>query len=277
MPGVATGLSLRLPSFLSSSAPHLCIQWSSSLHLTRKPDGFEAPPVFIPWRSKIAYKFIVDGRWMTNDAEPTEVDHGFVNNVYTAPAKPVLPEPEPSAPPSYHSETEVEPEPAEKVADEPTTNGTALLPVIHETPATPPVEEAGPEQQTRGPDNESEAIVAPAVEAVRKTVAHVVEAAKAVVAQVVPAPIEVEKAADEVRFFQLLVLGCGLTTTIPQITSVPEAAPKDLSAPVAPEVCVRVIISRCANNPTRIAAHPDSGPRVSAQSAHWHTSQLDAW
>ncbi|KAI0278555.1 hypothetical protein BGY98DRAFT_879514, partial [Russula aff. rugulosa BPL654] len=61
--------------------------WSSSLRASRKPDGFEAP-IFIPWKDKIAYKFIVDGRWMTNDTEPTEIDHGFVNNVYTAPSKP---------------------------------------------------------------------------------------------------------------------------------------------------------------------------------------------
>ena len=133
MPGIDTGISLRLPSFLFPSSPHLCLQWAGSLRLSRKPDGFEAPPFFIPWRHKMAYKFIVDGRWMTNDAEPKEVDHGFINNVYIAPPKPVLPEPElqaePStAPPSYHSESEVEHEPAEKVAEKPATNGTALTP-----------------------------------------------------------------------------------------------------------------------------------------------------
>ncbi|KAH9991498.1 hypothetical protein BJV77DRAFT_922730, partial [Russula vinacea] len=61
--------------------------WSSSVRLSRKPDGFEAP-VLIPWKDTIQYKFIVDGRWMTNDAEPKVVDHGFVNNLYTAPPKP---------------------------------------------------------------------------------------------------------------------------------------------------------------------------------------------
>ena len=81
---------------------------------------------------------------MTND-EPTEVDHDFVCNVYTAPAKPVLPEPEPSAPLSYHSETEVE------VADKPTTNGSVFPPVVHETPTTPPVDSAAPEQQPAVP------------------------------------------------------------------------------------------------------------------------------
>ena len=47
-------------------------------------------PVFIPWRDKMEYKFIVDGRWMTNDG-PTEVDPGFIIAVYTAPPIPVLP------------------------------------------------------------------------------------------------------------------------------------------------------------------------------------------
>jgi hypothetical protein len=90
-----------------------------SLRLPRKPDGFETSPIFIPWRHKITYEFIVDGRWMTNDAEPTEVHHGFISNVYTAPSKLVLPEAEPStAPPSYHSESGVEHEPAEKVTPE---------------------------------------------------------------------------------------------------------------------------------------------------------------
>jgi hypothetical protein len=37
--------------------------------------------------------FQVHRRWslVTNDAEPTEVDHGFINNVYTTLPKSVLP------------------------------------------------------------------------------------------------------------------------------------------------------------------------------------------
>jgi len=137
---------------------------------------------------------------MTNDAEPTEVDHGFVNNVYTAPPKPVLPEPEPStAPPSYHSESEVEHEPVEKVADKPATNGTALH-VIRDTPT--PTADAAPEQRPRVPGDGT--TVDPAVEAVRETVAPAVEAAQEAVAQVAPPPIEVEKAADEVRLNPLV-------------------------------------------------------------------------
>jgi hypothetical protein len=189
-------------------------QWSHSLRLTRKPDGFEAPPVFVPWREKIAYKFIVDGRWMTNDAEPTEVDHGFVNNVYTAPPKPVPSEPEPStAPPSYHSESEVEHEPAEKVAAD------KLTTVVRESTPTPTA------------DNGSGATTVDiTVETVRETVAPAVEAAQAAVAQVAPAPIEVEKAADE-------------------ITSEPKVAPAPAEIPV-PELAPKVPIGILPNSMT---------------------------
>lgn len=50
----------------------------------------------IPWEQKIKYKFIVDGKWLVHEDQPTEVDPGgFVNNIYIAPAKPViLPAPE---------------------------------------------------------------------------------------------------------------------------------------------------------------------------------------
>jgi hypothetical protein len=43
------------------------------------------------WRDKMAYNFNVDGSWMTNDIEPTEVDPDFIIDVYTAPPMPVLP------------------------------------------------------------------------------------------------------------------------------------------------------------------------------------------
>ena len=214
MPGLATGISLGLPSFLFPSSPHLCLQWACSLRLTRKPDGFEAPPIFIPWRHKMAYKFIVDGRWMTNNAEPTEVDHGFINNIYTAPPKPpaptVLPEPVPepsTAPPSYHSESEVEHEPAAvKVSADDKLAVPVDVDVIRDTP-TPT---AAPEQQhPRVPDNE------PAVEAVRESVtapaAAVVEATQAAVAQVAPAPADVDKAAREVRTYRCSLFTHALT------------------------------------------------------------------
>ena len=191
MPSLTTGLSLRLPSFIFSSAPHLCIQWSSSVRLTRKPDGFEAP-VLIPWKDKIAYKFIVDGRWMTNDTEPTEIDHGFVNNVYTAPPKPPSLAPHlDSTPPSHRSESEVESEHAEKVpvdADKPVANGSALD-ETHEVPT--PIVEPSPEEPSTIPKPEPEeakAVITPTVET-----AHVA------FAQVALDPQEVERASDEVR------------------------------------------------------------------------------
>jgi hypothetical protein len=65
MPGIATGIS-RFPSFLFPSLPHLCLRQAGSLHLTRKPDGFKAPPR----PDKMAHK--AHRRWrMTSDAEPT--------------------------------------------------------------------------------------------------------------------------------------------------------------------------------------------------------------
>lgn len=121
MPAITTGLSLRLPSFISSwttSSPtsYLCLQWSSSIRLARKASGFEAP-VRIPWQDKICYKFIVDGRWVTNDAEPTESEGGFVNNVYTAPSKPAPPTID--APPAVLAPEAVHPEPKEVPSEEP--------------------------------------------------------------------------------------------------------------------------------------------------------------
>lgn len=45
----------------------------------------------IPWEQKIKFKFIVDGEWLVHEDQPTEVDPGgYVNNIYTAPAKPVM-------------------------------------------------------------------------------------------------------------------------------------------------------------------------------------------
>lgn len=183
MPAITTGFSFRLPSFLIPSAPHLCIQWSSSLRLSRKPDGFEAP-VFIPWKDKIAYKFIVDGRWMTNDTEPTEVDHGFVNNVYTAPSKPPMPEPQHVGVPN---KSEVEPEHVEKVsghADKPVENGSALE-EPHEAPI--PTAAPAPEKSSTLPDKAKEVVTS------------AVDATHAAIAQAAPEPQEVERVSEEVR------------------------------------------------------------------------------
>jgi hypothetical protein len=192
MPAISTGFSLRLPSFIFPSAPHLCIQWSSSVRLSRKPDGFEAP-VFIPWKDTIQYKFIVDGRWMTNDAEPKVIDHGFVNNLYTAPPKPPSPEPQPAiAPSSYHHESVVEPEHVEKVpgrTDKPVENGSALG-EPHEAPI--PTAEPAPEKSLTLPDE------------VKALETSAVDVAHTAIAQVVPGSQEVERASDEVRLNPML-------------------------------------------------------------------------
>ncbi|KAF8803785.1 hypothetical protein BYT27DRAFT_7031534, partial [Phlegmacium glaucopus] len=60
----------------------------SSIRLVKNQTGFEGV-THIPWEQKIKFKFIVDGEWLVHEDQPTEVDPGgFVNNVYTAPAKP---------------------------------------------------------------------------------------------------------------------------------------------------------------------------------------------
>jgi len=193
-------------------------QWSSSLHLSRKPDGFEAP-VFIPWKDKIMYKFIVDGRWMTNDAEPTEIDHGFVNNVYTAPSKPPLPEPQHAVVPN---ESEVEPEHVEQVprhADKPVVNGSALgEPHEAPVPIAGPVP-AAPEKPSAIPDE------------VKQVVTSAVDAPHAATAHVAPEPQEVERASEEVAPDQApkepvhIVLADAAEAEEPASASVPEPEP----------------------------------------------------
>jgi Glycogen recognition site of AMP-activated protein kinase len=69
---------------------HVHNKWASSIHLVKVPAGFEGVTQ-IPWGQKIKYKFIVDGKWVVHEDQPTEVDPGgFVNNIYTAPEKPVI-------------------------------------------------------------------------------------------------------------------------------------------------------------------------------------------
>lgn len=59
--------------------------------MTRYEYGFQST-VKIPWGERVAYKFIVDGRWTTTDTQPTELDPiGNINNVYNSPARPVQP------------------------------------------------------------------------------------------------------------------------------------------------------------------------------------------
>ena len=83
---------VRYPSgmYLFHPSSHVHNKWSSSIHLVKVQTGFEGVTQ-IPWEQKIKYKFIVDGIWLVLDDQPTEVDYGgFVNNIYTAPSKPVI-------------------------------------------------------------------------------------------------------------------------------------------------------------------------------------------
>jgi hypothetical protein len=121
---------------------------------------------------------------MTNDTEPTEIDHGFVNNVYTAPSKPPMPEPQHAVVPP--SESEVEPEHVEKAprpTDKPVSNGSALEP--HEAPI--PIAGPAPEKSSVIPDE------------VKQVETSAVDASHVATTQVAPEPQEVEKASEEVR------------------------------------------------------------------------------
>lgn len=98
----------------------------------------------IPYGDKIQYKFIVDGMWVTDEAAPSEADGGFVNNVYTAPAKPAptlepttatetesaeptaVPAVEPASEPVTEAAPEPAPEPAAEPTPEPATNGSVI-------------------------------------------------------------------------------------------------------------------------------------------------------
>lgn len=64
-------------------------KWSKSIYLSKTANGFEGS-INIQWSEKITFKFIVDGNWFVHESLPTETEPGgFVNNVYTAPPKPV--------------------------------------------------------------------------------------------------------------------------------------------------------------------------------------------
>ena len=86
MPGIATGITLRLPSFLFSSSRHL--HQANLLTSPASPIALKRP-LSSSYGDKVAYKSIVGGRWVTN-AKPTQVYHGSIN-VYPAPPKSVPP------------------------------------------------------------------------------------------------------------------------------------------------------------------------------------------
>lgn len=62
--------------------------WSCTMHLPKGTSGFVGN-VRVPWNEKVPYKFIVDGKWVTRNDRPTELDGaGNLNNVLIAPSKP---------------------------------------------------------------------------------------------------------------------------------------------------------------------------------------------
>ena len=85
MPGIATGITLRLPSFPFSSSPHL---HQASLFTSPASPIALKHPLSSSHKDKVAYKFIVHGRWVTN---PTQVNHGSINKMDPAPPKSVPP------------------------------------------------------------------------------------------------------------------------------------------------------------------------------------------
>lgn len=63
------------------------------MHLVKNETGFHGS-TFIPWDTKITYKFVVDSEWVCETTSPTETDaSGYTNNVYTSPSK-ILAEPD---------------------------------------------------------------------------------------------------------------------------------------------------------------------------------------
>ncbi|KAA1466000.1 hypothetical protein DENSPDRAFT_887917 [Dentipellis sp. KUC8613] len=196
-------------TFDQASSPIPLHLWSSSVRLGRTPSGFEAP-VHVPWGDKIAYKFIVDGRWTTTDSQETEADQsGFINNVYTAPPKPSPPtvdvaleaaQAEPKA-------AEVAPaseEPSSETGDVKQNGGVAgafsqIASSLHETLVAPAVEFASQlESSYEAPTPATEEPSSSVVETAKETVAPVVETVQEPIAQVAPDAEEAEERAAEV-------------------------------------------------------------------------------
>ena len=65
------------------------LQWSKSTKLVRSWEGSFSTTLKFRCGSKILFKYIVDGQWVTSRHERTETDpNGNVNNVYQVPLKP---------------------------------------------------------------------------------------------------------------------------------------------------------------------------------------------
>jgi hypothetical protein len=92
------------------------LQWSKSIKLVRSWEGSFSTTLKFPCGSKILFKYVVDGQWVTSRHEKTETDpNGNVNNVYQVPLKP---EPTPTtlasaAPTATETQTAPAPTPSE--------------------------------------------------------------------------------------------------------------------------------------------------------------------
>lgn len=64
-------------------------QWSKSTKLVRSWEGSFSTTLKFACGSKVLFKYVVDGQWVTSRHERTETDpNGNVNNVYQVPMKP---------------------------------------------------------------------------------------------------------------------------------------------------------------------------------------------
>ena len=82
-------MNLRVSSFLLSSPPQLYLHQAGLF--TSPASSIALKGSLYSSHEETTYKFIVDGRWMTKDVEPTEVDPGFIIDVYATPPMPVPP------------------------------------------------------------------------------------------------------------------------------------------------------------------------------------------
>jgi len=115
--------------------------WSLSVRLTKTPAGFQGT-VKLPWGSRTLYKYVVDGRWMTAQSQPQEIDNaGNVNSIYESPPKPESPASEELA---NKPIPEVVPDPQSYVSKDHTPPEDVILNV--HTSTTPPV--VGSEEKT---------------------------------------------------------------------------------------------------------------------------------
>ncbi|EIW82488.1 carbohydrate-binding module family 48 protein [Coniophora puteana RWD-64-598 SS2] len=146
-------------------------KWSRSIHMSRTGGGYESR-VAVPWGEKVAYKFIVDGRWTTSDQQPTERDRaGNLNNVYHAP------QPAPAPEPVMVEEKEVQADPVSPTDAEYSTphSGASDAGVVvpEETESTEPEAEAEAEADGLTPDTpilvEEPETIAEAVDDIRRT------------------------------------------------------------------------------------------------------------